>query len=87
MNSESRRLWQVMIKQKAELTYATFTQQERSIVRFGMLPYAKTSKAADDLIIEHIKAEGRPPNLADLHRDLAVAIMDVANAGPDKMIA
>ena len=76
----------VRIKQKAVEVYASFTQQERRVVQFGMLPMQKTETAQAELIAEFQAADGRKTDSRDISRLLAVAIMDAANAGPDKMV-
>jgi hypothetical protein len=77
---------ELRIKQKAIEVYGTFTPQERTVVRFGMLPAGKTERADAELMAEFEATDGVKPNPVELARLLAVALMDVANAGPDKLV-
>jgi hypothetical protein len=83
---EERKLLQAVIAQKAEATYATFDKNERTVLRFGMLPAGKMLKATAELIAELTLADGEPPDEREVSKDFAVAIMDVANRGPDKLV-
>ena len=77
------------IKQEGANLYQTFTPQERACVRFGMQPAGKTLACEEKLAREIAETEGRPltpQDRVDLCRLLSVAVMDAANAGPDKMI-
>lgn len=86
---EERRLRQTRIKQKGTAVYATFTKDERTLVQFGMFPHDKMLQADKELANDFFVVEGREPDVEEkreLSKDLAVAIMDAANAGPDKMV-
>lgn len=83
----ARKLQQVRIAQKAAEVYAAFDKNQRAGVRFGMFPREPMEKAQAELFVEFTQADGTPANPSDLARELAVAIMDAANRGPDKMIA
>jgi len=82
---EIRRLAELRIKQKGKQVYDTFTPKERTVVQFGMLPGEKTRQAEAELLAEEAIHDG-PYDSSDICRLLAVAIMDAANAGPDKMV-
>ncbi len=80
----ARKQIEVRIKQKAIEVYGTFTPNERLVVRFGMMPSEKVLQAKAELLTEFVFDKDFDP--ADMPRLLAVAIMDAANAGPDKMV-
>lgn len=82
----ARRLRETRIEQKAAEVYATFDKNERTAVRFGMMPRAKVESAEADLIREFEQADGVKPNARDICRLLSVGIMDAANRGPDKLV-
>ena len=83
---QARREAEAVIRQKGAELYATFTQDERDMLRFGLHPAGKTQAADKELLA--MKAGGAFPMFdeMDLSRLLAVAVMDAANAGPDKMV-
>jgi hypothetical protein len=83
---EARKQADLLIAQKAALLYHTFDKSERTLVRFGMFPAAKMKQLDDELA--GMAAEGLFPmyDKRDLARLSAVAIMDEANKGKDKMI-
>jgi len=83
---EEREQAELLIKQKAGALYATFNKSERTLVRFGMFPADKMKQLDDELLA--MRAEGLFPmfDKSDLSRLSAVAIMDAANAGPDKLV-
>jgi hypothetical protein len=83
---QERREAEQIIKQKATDLYATFDQNERTLVRFGMFPADKMKQLDDELLA--LAAQGTFPmfDKCDLARLSAVAIMDAANAGPDKLM-
>jgi hypothetical protein len=83
---DERQQAEAVIKQKGAELYATFSEDERAMMRFGLHPHAKTVAAEKALMA--MKAEGAFPMFddMDLSRLLSVAVMDAANAGPDKMV-
>lgn len=83
---DARQQAEAVIQQKGTELYATFTQDERDMLRFGLHPHGKTEAADQELL--KMKAAGAFPMFSemDLSRMLAVAVMDAANAGPDKMV-
>ena len=82
----ARREAEAVIKRKGEELYATFSKDERTMLRFGLHPAGKTQAADKELLA--MKASGVFPMFSesDLSRLLAVAVMDAANAGPDKLV-
>ena len=83
---EARQQAEAVIKQKGAELYATFDEDERAMMRFGLHPAGKTREADKELLA--MKAGGEFPMFSDmdLSRLLAGAVMDAANAGPDKMV-
>ena len=83
---EERREADAVIRAKATALYATFDKNERGLVRFGMFPADKMKRLDDELLA--MQADGAFPmyDRRDLTRLSAVAIMDAANEGPDKMV-
>jgi hypothetical protein len=83
---DEREQAELLIKQKASALYATLSKSERTVVRFGMFPADKMKQLDDELLA--MRAEGLFPmfDKSDLSRLSAVAIMDAANAGPDKLV-
>ena len=81
-----RREAETLIRQKGAALYATFDKDDRTLVRFGMFPAGKMKQLDDELLA--MKADGFFPQFdkSDLSRLSAVAIMDAANAGKEKMI-
>lgn len=80
-------LFTLLVWVPAAVLYATFDKNERVAVRFGMLPAEKT-QVIDRELLRMKREEGQfemfdECRLASL---LAVAVMDAANAGPDKMV-
>ena len=82
----ARRQADLIIRQKGAALYATFDENERSLVQFGMFPADKMKQLDDELLA--LAAQGTFPmyDKCDLARLSAVAIMDAANAGPDKLV-
>lgn len=76
---------QTRIKQIGAQTYNTFTKDERLVVQFGMFPHDKMI-AADKALKAEMEIIGVEEDARDLSRWLTVAIMDAANAGPQKMV-
>jgi hypothetical protein len=83
------RKYRERIRQEAEVLYESLDNNEKTGVQFGMLPYAKATAAEAKLLAEFQEKEGRsatPREKGDFGRLLSVAVMDVANRGPKKMI-
>lgn len=84
-----QQLFQTWARAEGVKLYATFTEQERKMLQFGMHPYQKMVDAEARLVEQFAEAEGRtatPSEKADMCRLLALGCMEAANAGPDKMI-
>ena len=76
-------------KDKGTAVYATFTEQERKIMRVGMFPAEKMKIATDALLKELYdvyEKTGGYMELGEMTRNLCSGIMDAANAGPDKLV-
>jgi rRNA pseudouridine-1189 N-methylase Emg1 (Nep1/Mra1 family) len=82
---ESRQLRLARFKQKGAEVYATFDKNERTVVQFGMFPHDKMLQAQAELAQEFALTDDTI-DLQEIARELAVAIMDAANAGPDKLV-
>jgi hypothetical protein len=83
---DERHQSELCIKAKAAALYATFTKDERLVVRFGMMPADKM--LALDAELKAMKEQGDFPMFdnCDLARIASVGVMDAANAGPDKLV-
>lgn len=75
----------LLIKQKGLAVYQTFTENERTAVRFGLLPAAKVNQAFAELLALREDLAVFQDH-TDVARLLALAIMDAANAGPDPLV-
>ena len=68
--------------------YRSFDKQERTLVRFGMFPAAKMTKATAEVEAAILAID--PMQELDgvsISRWFAVGVMDAANAGAEPMIA
>lgn len=82
---ESRRLGELLIKQAGEKVYDELDENERTVLRFGMLPAGKTEAAEKALLAEHpdlLEQFGK----TDVGRIMAVAAMDACNQRGDGMV-
>jgi hypothetical protein len=82
---EARRLALLGVKHKAASLYATFDGNERTAVRFGMFPARKMQAAEAELLAEEAAA-GAVLSKSEISRELALGVMDAANAGPDRLV-
>ena len=84
-NRDSYRLAELTIKQAGHKLYDSLDDNEKTVLRFGMLPHIKTVAAEDDLIASD-------PSLletfdrCEIGRIMAVAAMDACNASGDGMV-
>lgn len=87
---ERRQLTELRIKQFAAKLYDTFTDDEKTLVQFGMLPAQKAKDGEDQLLLELTDNGtceiGAGLDVSDVGRLLAVGCMDAANAGSKKMV-
>jgi hypothetical protein len=87
---ELRQLTELRIKQFASKLYDTFTDSEKTLVQFGMLPHDKAKCGEEELIMEltdnGTTEIGGGLDIRDVGRLLAVGCMDAANAGSKKMV-
>ena len=72
---EARKLRELRIKQVAQEVWASFDENERTAVRFGMFPAGKTQEAEKKLVLEFADS---PRDTREVGKDLCVAIMDCA---------
>lgn len=87
--SDRKTLYRTWISQAGQKLYESLDQGERHVVQFGMFPREKMEQAQAKLLQEFVRDEGRPPiseECCNIARDLAVAVMDAANRGPDKLV-
>lgn len=84
---EIRRLIELRIQQVGTELYGTFDKNERTCVQFGMFPAVKI-QPAEAALLQELVADGSAEyfDASDVSRLLAVAVMDAANAGKDKMV-
>jgi hypothetical protein len=84
---EARRTADLLIKQLAAKSYATYTKSERTCVQFGMFPAEKMQALDNELKLLAETLDVFPMyDHSDLCRLAAVGVMDAANAGPDKLV-
>ena len=84
---ESRQLVETFIKTKGAELYETFDDNERTCVQFGMFPAGKMETATAALLQDLVDAgDAEFLSAGDASRLLAVAVMDAANAGTQKMV-
>ena len=76
----------VIIEQKAEATYATFDNDERTVLQFGMFPAGKLLAAEKELLAMLVATDGAAFDTSAISRMFAGAIMDCANRGPQKLV-
>jgi hypothetical protein len=82
-----RRRADLLIKSMAAASYATYTANERTAVRFGMFPAEKMQALESDLKFLAESLDLFPMyDATDLARLAAVGVMDAANAGPDTLV-
>jgi hypothetical protein len=80
-----------LIKVRGQELYDTYDENEKRIVSFGVLPIIKFDQFKNRLLLEltcnGTTAEiGGGYDLGDVTRLLAVAVMDAANRGSQKMV-
>lgn len=87
---EYRKTIETLIKLRGQELYDTYTDDERTLVQFGMQPAEKIQPATDNLILEltdNGQSEiGGGLDIGDVSRLLCVAVMDAANRGNKKMV-
>jgi hypothetical protein len=79
-----------LIKVRGQELYDTYDENEKRIVSFGVLPIIKFDQFKNRLLLE-LTCDGTSEigggyNLGDVTRLLAVAVMDAANRGSQKMV-
>lgn len=82
---ENYRLAELLIKRAGHNLYDAMDDNERTVLRFGMLPAQKTEAAEKTLLAEHPELLEQFSK-ADVGRIMAVAAMDACNQRGDGMV-
>ncbi len=82
---ESYRLGELLIKQAGHKLFESMDENERTILRFGMLPHDKT-RAAEKALLESCPDLLEDFDMRDIGRIMAVAAMDACNASGNPMV-
>lgn len=87
---DERKLIDSLIKVRGQELYDTYDGNERAMVAFGMQPAVKVipfqEKLELELTCDGTSEIGGGYGLGDVTRLLAVAVMDAANRGSQKMV-
>lgn len=89
--NETRKSIDAMFTQRGQELYDTYTEEERTILQFGMQPAIKTGEAIDKLTAELVQISDDPNigggyTVNDITRLLSLAVMDAANRGNQKLV-
>lgn len=82
---ESYKVGELLIKQAGHKLFESMDEDERTILRFGMLPHDKTS-AAEKALLESCPDLLEDFDMRDIGRIMAVAAMDACNASGKPMV-
>lgn len=82
---ESYKVGELLIKQAGHKLFESMDENERTILRFGMLPHHKTV-AAEKALLASCPDLADDFTAADIGRIMAVAAMDACNASGKPMV-